>query len=76
MLERNIMDENLSKYAYKLVLNADQQINWKIKLSNGQTRIYPREPKIKWWQKAGVIPDYAKMPDGTLTGTTLFYKTL
>ncbi|WP_257223140.1 phospholipase D family protein [Acinetobacter sp. YH12126] len=47
------MDENLSKYAYKLVLNADQQINWKIKLSNGQTRIYPREPKIKWWQKAG-----------------------
>ncbi|EGT0637654.1 GNAT family N-acetyltransferase [Citrobacter werkmanii] len=28
------------------------------------------------WQKAGVIPDYAKMPDGTLTGTTLFYKTL
>ncbi len=32
------MDENLSKYAYKLVLNADQQINWKIKLSNGQMR--------------------------------------
>ncbi|CAD7564467.1 GCN5-related N-acetyltransferase [Citrobacter europaeus] len=28
------------------------------------------------WQKVGVIPDYAKMPDGTLTGTTLFYKTL
>ncbi len=48
------MDENLSKYAYKLVLNADQQINWKIKLPNGQKRIYPREPKIKWWQKAGV----------------------
>ena len=28
------------------------------------------------WQKVGVIPDYAKMPDGTLTGTTLFYKML
>lgn len=28
------------------------------------------------WQKVGVIPDYAKIPDGTLTGTTLFYKTL
>lgn len=28
------------------------------------------------WQKVGMIPDYAKMPDGTLTGTTLFYKTL
>lgn len=27
------------------------------------------------WQKAGVIPGYAKMPDGTLAGTTLFYKT-
>jgi GNAT superfamily N-acetyltransferase len=28
------------------------------------------------WQKVGVIPDYALMPDGTLTGTTLFYKSL
>ncbi|KLV67375.1 GNAT family N-acetyltransferase [Citrobacter murliniae] len=28
------------------------------------------------WQKVGVIPDYAQMPDGALTGTTLFYKTL
>ena len=28
------------------------------------------------WKKVGVIPDYAQMPDGTLTGTTLFYKTL
>ncbi|MEB8217390.1 GNAT family N-acetyltransferase [Citrobacter braakii] len=28
------------------------------------------------WQQVGVIPDYAKMPDGKLTGTTLFYKTL
>jgi hypothetical protein len=27
-------------------------------------------------EKVGVIPDYAQMPDGTLTGTTLFYKTL
>ena len=28
------------------------------------------------WKKVGVIPDYAQMPDGTLIGTTLFYKTL
>ncbi|MES0263913.1 GNAT family N-acetyltransferase [Citrobacter sedlakii] len=28
------------------------------------------------WQKAGVIPNYALMPDGTLTGTTVFYKAL
>lgn len=48
------MDENLSKYAYKLVLNADQNINWKIKLSNGNIRTYTHEPKMKWWQKAGM----------------------
>ncbi|WP_228145835.1 phospholipase D family protein [Acinetobacter sp. ANC 5054] len=48
------MDENLSKYAYKLVLNADQRINWKIKLSNGNVRTYSHEPKIKWWKKAGL----------------------
>lgn len=28
------------------------------------------------WIKAGEIPDYALMPDGKLTGTTLFYKSL
>ena len=48
------MDENLSKYAYKLVLNADQRINWQIKLSNGNVRTYSHEPKIKWWKKAGL----------------------
>ena len=26
------------------------------------------------WTRAGVIPDYALMPDGVLTGTVLFYK--
>lgn len=28
------------------------------------------------WQKVGVIPDYALMPDGTLTGTTVLYKAI
>ena len=28
------------------------------------------------WQKAGEIPRYALMPDGALTGTTVFYKFL
>lgn len=28
------------------------------------------------WLKAGEIPDYALMPDGKLTSTTLFYKSL
>lgn len=48
------MDENLSKYAYKLVLDANQRMNWKIKLDNGKTRIYHKEPKMKWWQRSGM----------------------
>ena len=28
------------------------------------------------WQRAGVIPAFALMPDGVMTGTTLFYKHL
>ncbi|WP_297207494.1 GNAT family N-acetyltransferase [uncultured Pluralibacter sp.] len=28
------------------------------------------------WQKAGVIPDFALMPDGEVCSTTLFYKSL
>lgn len=48
------MDQNLSKYAYKLVLDANQRMNWKIKLANGQTRTYYKEPKMKWWQRASM----------------------
>ena len=48
------MDVNLSKYAYKLVLDANQNINWKIKKHNGDIKIYHKEPKMKWWQKAGI----------------------
>ena len=28
------------------------------------------------WQRAGVVPDYALMPDGVLCATTFFYKHL
>lgn len=28
------------------------------------------------WQRAGVVPNYALMPDGTLCGTTFYYKHL
>ncbi len=28
------------------------------------------------WQRVGVIPAFALMPDGEMTGTTLFYKQL
>ncbi|OAL80915.1 phospholipase [Acinetobacter sp. SFB] len=48
------MDENLSKYAYKLVLDANNNINWKIKRHDGSIKTYLKEPKMKWWQKAGV----------------------
>jgi putative cardiolipin synthase len=48
------MDQNLSKYAYKLVLNANNKINWKIKRQDGSIKTYLKEPKMKWWQKAGV----------------------
>lgn len=48
------MDENLSKYAYKLVLNANNKINWKIKQHDGNIKTYSTEPKMKWWQKAGI----------------------
>ena len=48
------MDQNLSKYAYKLVLNAENKINWKIKLADGSIRTYEKEPKMKWWQRASM----------------------
>nr|WP_257228923.1 phospholipase D family protein [Acinetobacter sp. YH12255] len=48
------MDQNLSKYAYKLVLDAQQNINWKIKKANGEVKSFSKEPGIKWYQKAGL----------------------
>ncbi|RKG30530.1 phospholipase D family protein [Acinetobacter tianfuensis] len=48
------MDENLSKYAYKLVLDANKKMNWEIKLADGSIRTYVREPKMKWWQRASM----------------------
>ena len=47
------MDNNLKKYAYKLVLNAEQQINWQRQTPQGIVTL-TKEPKMKWWQKAGV----------------------
>lgn len=35
-------------------------------------RLYPR----LGWIKVGVIPNYATLPDGTPSGTTIFYKQL
>lgn len=49
----NTMDANLKKYAYKLVLNQDNQINWIKNVPDG-TKIYNKEPRMKWWQRAGI----------------------
>ena len=46
------MDQNLSKYAYKLVLDANDKINWKIKQANGEIHTLEKEPKMKWYNKA------------------------
>ena len=35
-------------------------------------RLYARQG----WQRVGVVPDYALMPDGPLCATTIFYKSL
>lgn len=36
------MDKNLSKYAYKLVLDANQNINWKIRNAKGETKTFKK----------------------------------
>ena len=47
------MDQNLKKYAYKLVLDSQNNINWLQETPEG-IKIYTKEPKVKWWQKAGL----------------------
>lgn len=47
------MDQNLRKYAYKLVLDSNDKINWKYQTPSGEQTL-TKEPKMKWWQKAGV----------------------
>lgn len=47
------MDSNLKKYAYKLVLNSQNKINWLKQTPQGVITL-TKEPKMKWWQKAGV----------------------
>ncbi|WP_410553729.1 phospholipase D family protein [Acinetobacter bohemicus] len=48
------MDQNLSKYAYKLVMDANQKINWKISKANGETKTFTKEPGMKWYQRASL----------------------
>lgn len=48
------MDQNLSKFAYELVLDANESINWKIKKSNDEIKTYTKEPKMKWYEKVAM----------------------
>ena len=47
------MDENLSKYDYKLVMDANKKITWQRQTHQGPV-IYTKEPRMKWWQRAGI----------------------
>jgi len=47
------MDDNLKKYAYKLILDSQQKINWLKETPQGIITLR-KEPKMKWWQKAGM----------------------
>lgn len=47
------MDANLKKYAYKLVLDSKNNINWEHSTPAG-IKTLRSEPKMKWWQKAGI----------------------
>ena len=47
------MDQQLTHYAYKLVLDANHNINW-YRQTPTSIRIYKTEPRMKWWQRAGV----------------------
>ncbi len=48
------MDNDLKKYAYKLVLDANENINWRLARSQQEPKVYLKEPKMKWWEKAGI----------------------
>lgn len=47
------MDQNLRKYAFKLVLDSQDKINWKQVTPDG-VRVRTKEPQMKWWQKIGI----------------------
>lgn len=47
------IDQHINRYAYKLVLDDQGKITWQLQTNNA-TLIYNKEPRIKWWQKAGL----------------------
>lgn len=47
------MDQNLKKYAYKVLLNADHKLSWSYQPPAGPGKIYKKEPLTTWWQRLG-----------------------
>ena len=47
------MDKQLNHFAYKLVLDANNNINWHKQTDKG-IEIYTKEPGMKWWQRMGL----------------------
>lgn len=45
------MNTNLPKYAYKLVLDSQNNINWKLKKEDGSFETLRKEPQLKWYKK-------------------------
>lgn len=52
-LVHQTIDQHINRYAYKLVLDENGKINWQLQTSEA-TLVYTKEPKMKWWQKAGL----------------------
>lgn len=48
------MNKNLSHYAYQLLLDANQNINWEVHKSNEETRTFKHEPRMAWYQRAAL----------------------
>ncbi len=47
------MNHDIDKYSYQLQLTPEQKIQW-IRETPQFQKIYQQEPKMKWWQKAGL----------------------
>ena len=69
---RHGVGEALLEAAERSALEAGRTLLVLDTASAGAERLYVR----RGWQRCGVIPDYALMPDGPPCATTIFYKFL
>ncbi|MEB3768381.1 phospholipase D family protein [Acinetobacter sp. MD2] len=47
------MNHEIDNYSYQLQLSPEQKIQW-LRETPTMQKVYPSEPKMKWWQKAGL----------------------